>query len=62
MVPFLGFIGVWRSLVARMHGVHEVAGSIPAIPTNTCRMQGRGAGVRAASFPCGWLSFSFLRE
>ena len=24
---------MWRSLVARMHGVHEVAGSNPVIPT-----------------------------
>jgi hypothetical protein len=28
-----GFYGMWRSLVARLHGVQEVAGSNPVIPT-----------------------------
>ena len=26
--------GVWRSLVARLHGVQEAAGSNPVTPTN----------------------------
>ena len=28
-------VGVWRSWLARMHGVHEVVGSSPATPTIT---------------------------
>ena len=30
--------GVWRSWLARMHGVHEVAGSSPATPTERSTM------------------------
>ena len=26
-------VGVWRSWLARMHGVHEAAGSSPVTPT-----------------------------
>ena|GEM_PF-4754344 len=28
------FVGVWRSWLARTHGVREVAGSSPVTPTN----------------------------
>lgn len=29
---------MWRSLVARMHGVHEAAGSNPVIPTSALNL------------------------
>ena len=32
--PERQFFGLWRSLVARLHGVQEAVGSNPASPTN----------------------------